>query len=107
MKKSTGSYRFRVEGYSSLSTKVGESIESPEFKICDYDWQLRIFPGGSLESHKGYVSFYLASKSTKLARASYRLIVKSQVTGGTDEIFASSGVRTFEAKGIQVDVSVL
>lgn len=103
VQKTTGSYRFRVEGYSALSTKVGESIESPEFRICEYDWQLRIFPGGSLEAHKGYVSFYLASKSNKAARASYKLFVKSQMIGGADESFASSGVRHFEAKGIQVD----
>ena len=81
VKKTLGSYRFRVEGYSSLSTKVGESIESPEFNLCGHEWQLRIFPGGSLEAHKLFVSFYLASKSNKVARASYKLIILSQVLG--------------------------
>eukprot|EP01035_Chromulina_nebulosa_P020604 gene20604-26714_t len=103
VKKTTGTYRFRVEGYSALSTKVGDSIESPEFVLCGHDWQLRIFLGGSLENHKGYLSYYLASKSTRLARASYKLMIISQVIGGLDEIFCSSGVRTFEPKGIQVD----
>ena len=27
-----GTYRFTVEGWSGLNTKVGESIESPEFR---------------------------------------------------------------------------
>eukprot|EP01038_Epipyxis_sp_PR26KG_P011619 gene11619-15558_t len=101
--KQCGSYRFRIEGYSGLSTRVGESVESPEFILCGHQWQLRIFPGGSLEAHKGYVSYYLASKSTKVARASYRLFVLNQISGGSDEMFASSGIRTFEPKGVQVD----
>jgi len=46
VKRVMGSYKFRVEGYSALSTRVGDSIESPEFSICGYNWQLRIFPGG-------------------------------------------------------------
>lgn len=103
VQKSVGSYRFRIEGYSGLSTKVGDSIESPEFLLCGYQWQLRIFPGGSLDSHKGYISYYLASKSNKLARASYKLSVCNQIAGADDESFASSGVRVFEAKGVQVD----
>lgn len=99
VKRVTGSYKFRVEGYSALSSKVGDSIESPEFTLCGFNWQLRIFPGGkllsrlsyqplsdyfdstsgSLETHKGNVSFYLASKSTRTARASYKLMILSQV----------------------------
>ena len=56
-----------------------------------------------MEAHRSYLSFYLASKSTRSARASYKLSVCSQVAGGTDESFASSGVRLFEAKGVQID----
>ncbi|RYH12844.1 MATH domain-containing protein [archaeon] len=102
VQKSTGIYRFQVEGYSGLSTRVGDSIESPEFTLCGYTWQLRIFPGGSLDNHKGYLSYYLASKSNKVARASYKLSVINQVMGGEDECFCSSGARIFEAKGVQV-----
>ena len=102
VQKSTGIYRFQVEGYSGLSTRVGDSIESPEFTLCAYTWQLRIFPGGSLDNHKGYLSYYLASKSHKVARASYKLSVINQVMGGEDESFCSSGARIFEAKGVQV-----
>ena len=82
-------------GYSGLSTRVGDSTESPEFELCGHVWQLRIFPGGSLEAHRAYLSYYLASKSTRSARASYKLSVCSQVAGGTDESFASSGVRSW------------
>ncbi len=102
-RKLRGSYRFKLEGYSLLSTKIGESVESPEFSLCEHVWQLRIFPGGSLSPHAGFISFYLASKSTRLARASYKLFVKSQLPGALDEVFISSGVRTFEPKGIQID----
>ena len=84
VKRSSGSYTFRIEGYSGLSTRVGDSTESPEFELCGHMWQLRIFPGlihylhctylyrmitnfvdtvgGSLEAHKGFISYYLASK---------------------------------------------
>jgi hypothetical protein len=103
VKKSYGSFRFSIEGYSGLSHRVGDSTESPEFELCGHTWQLRIFPGGSLETHRGYVSYYLASKSTQHARASYKLIILSQSNSGHDEVFASSGVRFFEAKGLQVD----
>jgi hypothetical protein len=103
VKKSAGIYSFRIEGYSGLSAKVGDSTESPEFELCQHMWQLRIFPGGSLEAHKNYVSYYLASKSSRSAKASYKLSVCSQVPGGVDESFASSGVRLFEAKGVQID----
>lgn len=102
VKKTYGAFTFRVEGYSALSTRVGESIESPEFLLCGHKWQLRIFPGGSLDIHSGSVSFYLASKSTVVTRASYKLMILSQVIGGIDEYFASSGVRVFEPKGVQV-----
>jgi hypothetical protein len=102
VKRQTGTFTFRVEGYGGLSTRVGESCESPEFELCGHIWQLRIFPGGSLEIHRGFLSFYLASKSTRNARASYRLTVCNQVNG-VDETFASSGVRIFEAKGVQID----
>jgi speckle-type POZ protein len=103
VQKTFGTYKFRIEGYSGLSNRVGDSVESPEFTLCGHSWQLRIFPGGSLESHKGYVSYYLASKSTRQARASYKLMIANQIPGGEDESFASSGIRVFEAKGIQVD----
>jgi hypothetical protein len=45
VRKTSGIYSFRIEGYSGLSTKVGESTESPEFELCGHLWQLRIFPG--------------------------------------------------------------
>jgi hypothetical protein len=103
VQKHSGSYTFRIEGYSGLSANVGISTESPEFRLCGHCWQLRIFPGGSLETHKNFVSYYLASKSTKQARASYKLSVTCQISDGTDETFSSSGVRLFEAKGTQID----
>jgi hypothetical protein len=103
VKRAAGIYSFRIEGYSGLSAKVGDSTESPEFEICGHLWQLRIFPGGSLDAHRTYVSYYLASKSMKSAKASYKLSVCTQVSGGADECFASSGVRLFEAKGLQID----
>ncbi len=102
VQKSSGTYRFRIEGFSGLSTRVGDSVESPEFQLCGFTWQLRIFPGGSLEAHKGYISYYLASKSNRMARASYKLSIVNQVVGGEDETFVSSGIRIFEAKGVQV-----
>ena len=45
VRKTSGIYSFRIEGYSGLSTKVGDSTESPEFELCGHLWQLRIFPG--------------------------------------------------------------
>ena len=103
VKKQMGAYTFRVEGYSGLPATIGTSTESPEFPLVGHTWQLRIFPGGSLDMHKSYVSFYLASKSNRQARASYKLSVLNQRPGGTDETFSSSGVRVFEAKGTQID----
>jgi hypothetical protein len=104
--KSEGAYCFRIEGYSGLSQTVGDSVESPEFSLCGHTWQLRLFPGGSLDAHKGFISFYLASKSGSLARASYKLMVINQIATGEDEKFSSSGVRIFEPKGIQVEFFV-
>ena len=103
VRRASGHFTFRIENYSGLSSRVGDSTESPEFSLCDHVWQLRIFPGGSLEVHRGHVSFYLASKSTRAARASYKLLVINQSPTGADETFSSSGVRTFEARGVQVD----
>lgn len=102
VQKKVGYYCFRIDGYSGLSTRIGDSVESPEFNLCGHTWQLRIFPGGSLDVHKGFVSFYLASKCNKTARASYRLSIINQIPGGDDETFCSSGIRIFEAKGDQV-----
>jgi hypothetical protein len=102
VKKSCGSYQFRIEGFSTVPNRIGESIESPEFTLCSHIWQLRIFPGGSLEQHKGFLSFYLASKSTKMARANYTLSIVNQIIDGEDESFASTAIRVFEPKGDQV-----
>ena len=97
-----GCYYYSVEGYNALSTRVGDCIESPEFTLCGKLWQLRIFPGGSLLNHKGYLSFYLASKSDVRIRASYKLTVMSQVSGGDHQTFPSSCIRVFEPRGVQV-----
>ena len=64
--------------HTSHTTHHTGSSESPEFDLCGHVWQLRIFPGGSLEAHKGHLSFYLASKSSRQARASYKLSVLCQ-----------------------------
>ena len=103
IKKSSGSYSFRIEGFSGLTSKVGDSTESPEFSLCEHLWQLRLFPGGSLPEHKNHISYYIASKSPQTAKASYKLTICSQVYGGIDETFTSSGIRLFEAKGSQID----
>ena len=105
--KSSGSYTFRVEGYSGLTSNVGESVESPEFTLCDRVWQIRIFPGGSLEKHKNYISYYIASKSPESAKASYKLSICSQVYGGLDACFTSAGIRSFEARGTRIDGNVM
>ena len=95
--------------------QIGETVESPEFELCQRTWQLRIFPGGSLPAHKNFLSFYLASKSTVVTRASYKLIIVRQaentqgeqpLTGSRvrgDELFQSTGIRKFEARGVHVD----
>jgi hypothetical protein len=45
VKRTSGTYSFRIEGFSGLSNRVGDSTESPEFDLCGHTWQLRIFPG--------------------------------------------------------------
>ena len=79
VQRSSGSFSFKVKGFGALPDKVGDSTESPEFELCRRKWQMRIFPNGSLVSHVGYISFYLASKSSILTRASYKLVVVNQV----------------------------
>lgn len=102
VKQTKGSYSFRVEGYLGLPDGVSDSVESPEFVLCGYTWQLRIFPGGSLDAHRGYLSFYLASKSDKDARVSYKLSVVNHVLGLDNESFSSPSARTFAAIGSKV-----
>lgn len=98
----SGTFTFRIGGFPALKDGIGDTVESPEFDLCSRKWQLRIFPGGSLTSHSGYISYYLASKSTVQTRASYKLIVLHQ-GNGRNEVFASTGVRRFEARGENVD----
>ena len=100
--RQTGTFTFRIGGFPALEERVGETTESPEFDLCRRKWQLRIFPGGSLVAHTGYVSYYLASKSTVNTRASYKLSIINQ-HGGEDEVFQSTGIRKFEAKGESID----
>lgn len=91
-----GIYTFTVNGWQGVDTTVGTSIESPVFKLCENNWQLRIFPGGSLQAHSGYVSFYLANKDKQKVRVSYSL-------HAFGESFQSSAIRTFEGITEQVD----
>lgn len=68
-----------------------------------------------MPAHKNFLSFYLASKSTVVTRASYKLIIVRQTesTQGEqsltslrargDELFQSTGIRKFEARGVHVD----
>lgn len=46
-----------INAMIGLSSRVGESVESPEFFICGHQWQLRIFPGGSLVIFPKLISF--------------------------------------------------
>lgn len=82
---------------------MGDLCESPEFSLCGCQWQLRVFPGGSLPEHAHFLSYYLASKSSSAVKASYKLVIVAQRASGQDEVFCSSGLRRFEAKGKQVD----
>jgi hypothetical protein len=102
VKRKQGCYSFQIEGFSGISHIVTDCVESPEFSLCGHTWQLRLFPGGSLAAHKDYLSFYLASKSDRVARASYKLTVVNQILGLENETFCSSAVRVFEAKRTQV-----
>lgn len=102
VKQTKGTYSFCIEGYSGLSDAVSDSVESPEFVLCDYTWQLRVFPGGSLDAHRGYLSFYLASKSDRDARISYKLSVVNHILGLESESFSSPSARTFSAIGSKV-----
>lgn len=97
-----GRFSYHILDFSSLSTEIGCAVEGPDFELCGHVWQLRIFPGGSLPQHKTFVSYYLASKSTKDARASYRLAILNQIGGGENKSYSSNGCRLFKAKNDQV-----
>lgn len=102
-----GRFSFHVMDASMLPKDIGIAVESPDFELCGYTWQLRLFLGGSLPQHNGYVSLYLASKSYQDAHASYCLRIASQKENEVDEIYASNGWRTFKAKGDQVRIYTL
>ena len=36
VKKIHGTYQFRIEGYSGISTRVADCVESPEFSLCGH-----------------------------------------------------------------------
>lgn len=47
VRKSSGSFTFRIEGFSGLNNRIGDSTESPEFELVGYTWQVsfqRSFP---------------------------------------------------------------
>ncbi len=97
VKAMTGSFAYRFERYGRFNTRIGDSTISPKFELYGHLWQFRIFPGGSFDSEKEYLSLYLESNSNRVAKASCELFVVNQM-GGNDEMF-SGGVRRFQANG--------
>lgn len=94
------SYTWTVNNWDNVDKTVGNKIKSPIFNICDNDWQLRVFPGGLLEIHRGYTSFYLANMDHKSVKAKYTL---NMINGSLTETFSSSDVRFFKEHNIQTD----
>lgn len=97
-----GRFSYQINDFSSLSTVVGCAAEGPDFELCGYSWQLRLFPGGSLVQHQGYLSLYLASKSCRDCRASYKLSIVNQLYPGENRSYSSNGWRLFKARADQV-----
>ncbi len=96
----TGSFVFRIEGYGWLNSRIGDYTESPVFEVCEHLWLLRIYPGGSLEAHKEYLSYFLVNMSDRVTRACCKIYVVNQF-GENDEMFESVGIRVFEKSGLQ------
>lgn len=94
----TGSFTWRIEGYSGLSAVVGECIESPPFALCGHVWQVTLYPGGASDDSQGHLSVYLANISAHSVRAKYTLRVCH-----LDVEYDSSEVRTFKATEVHTD----
>lgn len=78
-----GSHTFEISGYSlKKGIGVGEFIQSSTFTVGGYDWVIRVYPDGSCDAVKDYVSVYLEimSRNTE-ARACCSLRLINQDTG--------------------------
>jgi len=55
-----GSLSWRILRFKDLDKRTGEYVESPEFSVGDYKWSLFLYPNGSKEDAKNYISIFLS-----------------------------------------------
>lgn len=55
-----GSLSWRIMRFKDLDKRTGEYVESPEFSVGDYKWSLFLYPNGSKEDAKNYISIFLS-----------------------------------------------
>jgi len=55
-----GSLSWKIVRFKELDKHMGEYVESPEFPVGDYKWSLFLYPNGSKEDAKNYISIFLS-----------------------------------------------
>jgi len=51
---------WRILRFKDLDKRTGEYVESPEFSVGNYKWSLFLYPNGSKEDAKNYISIFLS-----------------------------------------------
>lgn len=55
-----GSLSWKIVRFKDLDKRVGEYCESPEFTVGDHKWSLFLYPNGSKDDAKNYISIFLS-----------------------------------------------
>ncbi|KAI3840382.1 hypothetical protein MKW92_035557 [Papaver armeniacum] len=95
-----GCHEFRIQGYSlAKGMGVGKSMLSGRFTVGGYDWVIQLYPDGSSEYYKEYVSLFVKLVSpTKPVRALYEFKLLDQTGKGIHSLpEGPESPRTFDS----------
>lgn len=68
-----GEYTFTIEHFSLLDSRLGQFVDSPDFKLTENSWWLRVFPGGKEVDEADNVSVKLCNGCTEKVTARMRI----------------------------------
>ena len=103
---SEATFRFTIEDFINRPEKNKEKLESTCFNVngqgnLKTKWQLEIYPKGSDEANKEYISLYLHNKGQDKVRAQYKMVFidcagneRESCKSSTTLEFATSGAAT-------------
>ena len=81
-------------GFPDLPTTTNECVRSPEFSCFGHQWELRLYPGGEVDTTEGYIAIELCNRSNKIITIDYGYSVRD--ADGKEVVHIKSDTESLE-----------